>query len=78
MGTDSQFDRFKIVRLTAPVFPTSEFEMQAFAAHGLPVTVVDAEEPTALIPHVADADVVTLIGTHLPTAVVDALDDALG
>ena len=74
MGTDSQFDRFKIVRLTAPVFPTSEFEMQAFAAHGLPVTVVDAEEPAALIPHVADADVVTLIGTHLPTAVVEALD----
>jgi D-3-phosphoglycerate dehydrogenase len=73
-NADSRFDRFKIVRLTAPVFPTSEFEMQAFAAHGLLVTVVDVEEPAALIPLVADADVVTLIGTHLPTEVVDALN----
>ena len=64
---------FKVVRLTAPIFHTTEAEMQAFADRGLSVTVVDVEEPDALIPHVADADIVTLIGTKLPTQVVEAM-----
>ena len=36
-------------------------------------TVVDVEAPDVLIPHVADADIVVLIGTHLPTQVVEAM-----
>jgi len=64
---------FKVVRLTAPIFHTTEAELAAFAARGLSVTVVDVEEPDALIPHVADADIVTLIGTKLPTKVVEAM-----
>ncbi len=64
---------FKVVRLTASIFHTTEAEMQAFAERGLSVTVVDAEEPEAMIPHVADADVVTLIGTKLPAKVVEAM-----
>ncbi len=65
--------QYKIVRLTAPVFHTTEAEMRAFADHGLAVTVIDDEAPDALIPHVADADIVALIGTKLPTAVVEAM-----
>jgi D-3-phosphoglycerate dehydrogenase len=67
------FSQYKIVRLTAPIFYTNEFEMQAFAAQGLPLTVVDAEDPDALIPLVADADIVALIGTRLPARVIEAM-----
>jgi D-3-phosphoglycerate dehydrogenase / 2-oxoglutarate reductase len=67
------FSQYKIVRLTAPVFYAGEAELRAFAARGLPVTVVDAEHPDELIPHVADADIVALIGTKLPTCVVEAM-----
>jgi D-3-phosphoglycerate dehydrogenase len=73
MQTNANFSQYKIVRLTAPIFGTTEVEMQAFADRGLSVTVVDAEDPDAIIPHVADADIVTLIGTKLPTQVVEAM-----
>ena len=71
--TSAHLSQYKIVRLTAPIFPPSKAELGAFAAQGLSVTVVDAEEPAAMIPLVADADIVALIGTDLPTQVVDAL-----
>jgi D-3-phosphoglycerate dehydrogenase / 2-oxoglutarate reductase len=67
------FSQYKIVRLTAPIFHPSDNELAAYAAAGLPVTVVDAEEPAAMIPLVQDADVVALIGTSLPAAVVEAM-----
>ena len=73
MQTNTMFARYKIVRLTAPVFYASESELRAFAAQGLPVTVVDAEQPDELIPLVRDADIVALIGTKLPTRVVEAM-----
>lgn len=67
------YSQFKIVRLTAPIFHTTEFERQAFAEAGLPFTVVDAQTPETIIPHVADADIVTLIGTYLPRSIIDAM-----
>ena len=67
------FEQYKIVRLTAPVFAPSEKELAAFAAAGLPVMTVDAEEPEAMIPHVQDADIVALVGTELPAIVVEAM-----
>jgi D-3-phosphoglycerate dehydrogenase len=73
MQTNHKFSQYTIVRLTAPVFQMSEAEQRAFAAHGLPVEVVDAEEPDELIPLVQDADIVTLVGTKLPTRVVESL-----
>ena len=73
IATCSPFSQYKIVRLTAPVFSPSEAELDIFAAQGLPVTVVDAENPDELIPLVREADIVALIGTYLPTQVVEAL-----
>ncbi len=63
-----------IVRLTAPIFPQEDFERAAFAAAGLQPVVVDSADPDEIIAHVADADVVALIGTKLPTRIVDAMD----
>ncbi|HRW08171.1 MAG TPA: C-terminal binding protein, partial [Caldilineaceae bacterium] len=67
------FSQYKIVRLTAPIFQPSAKELAAFAAAGLNVTVVDAESPNEMIPLVRDADIVTLIGTTLPAAVIDEM-----
>jgi D-3-phosphoglycerate dehydrogenase / 2-oxoglutarate reductase len=73
MPADAKFSQYKIVRLTAPVFTPPETELSLFAAQGLSVTVVDAEHPDEMIPLVADADIVALIGTLLPTCVVEAM-----
>lgn len=67
------FDQFKIVRLTAPIFTPGEYELNAFAASGLKPIIVDAAEPDEIIAQVADADVVALIGTKLPTRIVEAM-----
>ncbi|MEZ4662350.1 MAG: C-terminal binding protein [Caldilineaceae bacterium] len=64
---------YKIIRLTAPIFHPSAKEIAAYAAAGLPLTVVDAEAPAEMIPLVQDADIVVLIGTSLPAAVIDAM-----
>lgn len=73
MTAPVDYSQFKIVRLTAPIFQTTDFERQAFAAAGLPLTVVDAPTPDAIIAHVADADIVTLIGTYLPARIIEAM-----
>src|SRR5215217_703006 len=67
------FAHYKIVRLTAPIFQASQAELDAFAARGLAVTVVHAEQPDELIPQVRDADIVALVGTKIPTRVVEAM-----
>lgn|GEM_PF-4355625 len=77
-GTNSDFSQFKIVRMSAPVFSPTEAELSAFATEGLPVTVVDEEEPDELIPLVADADIVALIGARLPTQVIESLSQCRG
>ena len=73
MQFNTRFSDYKIVRLTAPVFFPGGAELAAFAAQGLAVTVVDAEEPDELIPLVQDADIVALVGTRLPTRVVEGM-----
>jgi D-3-phosphoglycerate dehydrogenase len=55
------------------MFGASDAELAEFAAHGLSVTVVDAEAPEQMIRLLADADVVTLIGTKLPAQVIEAM-----
>lgn len=73
MPTHPDLSGYKIVRLTAPIFHVTDFERAAFAAAGLTVTVVDADTPETIIPHVVDADIVTLIGTYLPRPIIDAM-----
>ncbi len=73
MHTPAMFAQYLIVRLTAPMFFASAAELDAFAAHGLPVTVVESEDPDALIPLVAGADIVALVGTRLPARVIEAM-----
>lgn len=73
MTASVDYSQFKIVRLTAPIFQATDFERRAFAEAGLPLTVVDAATPAAIIPQVADADIVTLIGTYLPARVIEAM-----
>ncbi len=67
------FEHFKIVRLTAPIFLPDAYELNAFAASGLHPRRVDAVAPDEIMAHVADADVVALIGTKLPTRIVEAM-----
>ncbi len=67
------FSQYKIVRLTAPIFYPSADELAAYAARGLQVTVVEAEAPNEMIPLVRDADIVVVIGTKVPTLVVEAM-----
>lgn len=67
------FDGFKVLRLTAPIFAQGDYERQAFAKAGINPIIVDAADPDEIIPHVADADVVALIGTKLPTKIVEAM-----
>ena len=73
MTATVDYSQFKIVRLTAPIFQTTDFERRAFAEAGLPLTIVDAATPAEIIPHVADADIVTLIGTYLPARIIEAM-----
>ena len=73
MAASVDYSRFKIVRLTAPIFQTTDFERRALAEAGLHLTVVDAGTPAEIIPHVADADIVTLIGTYLPAPIIEAM-----
>src|SRR5262249_16910934 len=69
---------YTIVRLTAPIFQPTEAERAAFAARGLPLTVVDAEDADELIPRVRDADIVALIRTSLPAHLIDAMAGCRG
>jgi D-3-phosphoglycerate dehydrogenase len=71
---NATLSQYTVARLTAPIFGASDDELRDFAARGLAVRVVDAERADELIPLVRDADVVALIGTALPTQVVEALD----
>jgi D-3-phosphoglycerate dehydrogenase len=73
MSESTDFSQFKIVRLTAPIFHASQFELQAYAERGLHVTVVDAATPEAIMAQVADADIVTLIGTYLTRPIVESM-----
>lgn len=73
MDTTTSLSQYKVVRLTAPVFPTTEFELAEFAKHGINLTIVDTEDPDEMIAQVADADIVTLIGTKLPARVVESM-----
>src|SRR5438105_4471325 len=69
--------QFKLVRLTAKIFSPSEYELERYAAAGLPpIVMVHDEQPERIAAQVGDADVVIVIGTPMPRPVVDALQHA--
>jgi D-3-phosphoglycerate dehydrogenase len=73
----SHFAHFKLVRLTAKIFAPGEFELERYAAAGLPpIMQVHDEDPDAIAAQVADADVVIVVGTPMPKRVVDAMSNA--
>ncbi len=73
----TSISHFKLVRLTAKIFAPSEYELERYAAAGLPPIVqVHDEDPDAIAAQVRDADVVIVIGTPMPRTVVDAMTHA--
>jgi D-3-phosphoglycerate dehydrogenase / 2-oxoglutarate reductase len=71
------FEDFKLVRLTAKIFAPGEYELERYAAAGLPEIVqVHAWEPEDIAAKVGDADIVIVVGTPMPCKVVDAMGKA--
>ena len=67
------YDAFKLVRLTAKIFAPGEYELQRYAAAGLPPVVeVQAEDADAIAAQLGDADIVIVVGTPMPRKVVEA------
>jgi phosphoglycerate dehydrogenase-like enzyme len=64
---------FKVVRLTARIFQPGEYELRRLAERGFSIVQCHDEDPAAIARAVADADVVTTIGTPISRLVVDAL-----
>lgn len=62
-----------VVRLTGPIFPPGDHERAEVARHGWTLTTVGGVTPDEIGPHLADADVVSVVGTRMPAAVIDAL-----
>ena len=68
---------FKLVRLTAKIFFPGEYELGRYAAAGLPRIVQVGEwEPEAIAAKVGDADIVIVVGTPMPRAVIDGMHKA--
>ena len=62
-----------VVRLTGPIFPPGDHERAEVARHGWRLTTVGGTTADEIVPHVTEADVVSVVGTRMPAAVIDAL-----
>ena len=62
-----------VVRLTGPIFPPSDHERAQVARRGWSFTTVSGTTPDEIIPHLGDADIVSVVGTKMPAPVIDAL-----
>jgi D-3-phosphoglycerate dehydrogenase len=63
----------KVVRLNSELFPICEFEAALHQQQGYELLAVEANTPAAIIEHTADCDVLYVISTSLPTAVIESL-----
>lgn len=63
----------RIVRLTGPIFPPGLHEVRQVEARGWSLTTVAGTHPEEIIPHVAEADIVSVVGTYIPAPVIDAM-----
>jgi phosphoglycerate dehydrogenase-like enzyme len=62
-----------VVRLTGPIFPPGPHECSEVARHGWSFATVGGASPEEIIPHLGDADIVSVVGTKMPKGVIDAL-----
>ena len=62
-----------VVRLTGPIFPPGDHERAEVARHGWRLTTVGGTTADEIVPHLTEADVVSVVGTRMPAAVIDAL-----
>jgi D-3-phosphoglycerate dehydrogenase len=62
-----------VVRLTGPIFPPGNHELVEVDRHGWSFATVGGTTPDEIIPHLADADVVSVVGTKMPAPIIDAL-----
>ncbi len=67
---------FKVVRLNAQLMPVNRFEAAMYRHYGITPTLVEANTPDEIIPHVVDADAIFAISVSLPEAVVNSLNQA--
>ena len=65
---------FRVVRLNAELFPMGEYEASLYQKYGIKPVEVEANTPTEIIPHVAEADALFAISVALPAPVVEALE----
>ena len=62
-----------VVRLTGPIFPPGDHERAEVSLRGWSFTAVGGTTPEEIVPHLANADIVSVVGTKMPAAVIDAL-----
>ena len=67
-------ERLHAVRLIGPIFPPGDHERAEVARHGWSYTTVDGTTPEEIVPHLAEADIVSVVGTKMPATVIDALE----
>lgn len=63
----------RIVRLTGPIFSPGSHEVEQIASRGWSLATVAGTSPDEIIPHVAEADIVSVVGTYIPATVIDAM-----
>ena len=73
MADWSHLKNYRVVRLNAKLFPTTEYEAAVLRKYGLCPTQVEANTPDEIIPHVADCDALFAVSVSLPAEVVESL-----
>ena len=63
----------RIVRLTGPIFSPGSHEVTQIESRGWSLTTVSGTSPDQIIPHVAEADIVSVVGTYIPAQVIDSM-----
>ena len=66
--------KLHVVRLTGPIFMPGGHERAEIARHGWSFTTVGGTAPDEIVPHLFDADIVSVVGTKMPSPVIDALE----
>jgi hypothetical protein len=66
----------QILRLTGPIFSPGSHEVKQIESRGWTLTTVAGTSPDQIIPHVAEADIVSVVGTYIPAPVIDAMTGA--